>query len=413
MCYEERIACRLVANYNKDSSKGTYGISTGTIYPEYYSGEKNGVPCLDTESFAQFNRIIEKGISRGLFSSNQDKRTFVYKRITATAKQVQDLADLHSLTLLPEYVERMRLTLSLYKDSDCQRVQDWVSQQLGEKDLADVKNWFKFDMFGDISQQEKELKELLDTCDAISGLKDDVLMRNFSVGRSMGSKGFEQSMKNRVCTIMAPEQYADGVNPNEILKSLHILQNPASVWIKGNGHIVFRNGDTITCSAYTSPLALTRDWVECIDHIDAKSLLTIENLTTFNDYHIRAGEFVVFTSGFANSLVVEFIRKCAADNALTSVKHFGDIDAFGFVILRDLVSRTGIEISPYYMDALTYEANKAQAINMTDGNRTLFQKLIGDPFYSAEDKGLFRLLLEEGKTLEQEGIFKDVALTMT
>jgi hypothetical protein len=56
------------------------------------------------------------------------------------------------------------------------------------------------------------------------------------------------------------------------------------------------------------------------------------------------------------------------------------------------------------MDAETYLKNAEQAIPMTDSNKELFPKLMADPFFTGDEKLMFSLLMERGKTLEQEGV---------
>jgi Uncharacterized protein conserved in bacteria C-term(DUF2220). len=121
---------------------------------------------------------------------------------------------------------------------------------------------------------------------------------------------------------MSPGQFADKVDPYEILKGLHILRNPASVWVRGHGRILFQNGDVMTLSAYSTPFAMTRSLVESIVTVETKALLTIENLTTFNDYEPSREDLVVYTNGYANSLVVRFLqivlRDCGCSTPDTS-----------------------------------------------------------------------------------------------
>lgn len=409
MNYAYEIALGLVSNFNKDSEKAIYAVNTKTIFPEYYSGEKDGVQCLDLDAFTRFHQAVESYLSKGLIISKQDKHTGIYKRISATPIQIKQLAVQHELVLKPEYQRRMAAALSRFKNSSCPQVRNWVLQQLTTDQLKAVQTWFRFDTQVNINQAEKSLSQLLGVCEAVSELREDVMMRNFSVAHLEGSKALEQEFKDKIAAIMAPEQYADGVPTNEILKTLRILQNPASVWIKGAGRIFFKNGDILTCSACPAPLALSREWVEQITRVEAKSLLTIENLTTFNDYPCTSETLIVFTSGYANSLVIKFLRKCAADNILQCIQHFGDMDAFGFEILRDLSTRTELRFAPYLMDLDTYHAFCIQAIPMTAGNRKLFQKLLENDFYLEADKALFQVLLTDNKILEQEGIGQCIA----
>ena len=404
MDFTHKIVQHLVAAYNRDSSKESYSISTKYIYPEYYTGEKNGLISLDIETFQEFETSIESGIASGVFSSIRDKKNGIYKTVKATGCQISVLAKLQRLTLLPEYVCRMQEILSTHLHSTCPQVAEWVSRQLQSESLADVKLWFKYDAEEGTSAAEENLSNLLNACEAVYAQQDDIMLRNFSANIHMTSKGFEGTMMRHVCAIMSPEQFADNVEPDEILKGLHILRNPASVWIRGYGRILFQNGDVLTLSAYTTPFAMTRSLVESIKAVETKALLTIENLTTFNDYSPAREELVVFTSGYANSLVVRFLQIVHRDCQLKYTRHFGDIDAYGFDILRNLSNRVGTRFASYRMDVETYLKNEDLAIPMTKSNKKLFPKLLLDPFFDEGEKLVFLLLMKREKTLEQEGV---------
>lgn len=404
MDYTREIALRFAAAYNRDSSRKLYSISTKVLYPEYYTGEKDGVPVLDIEEFQKFVCSIERDVDSGLFSAVKDKKTGVYKTIKATIDQICILAKLQNLTLLPKYVARMRDILTAHQPSTCPQVTEWISQQLQDENLAGVRAWFKYDAENDTSAAEKGLSVLLNVCEAVYAQQDDIMLRNFSSNILVTSKDFEGTIMKHVCAIMSPDQFADKVDPYEILKELHILRNPASVWVRGHGRILFQNGDVMTLSSYSTPFAMTRSLVESIVTVETKALLTIENLTTFNDYEPSREDLVVYTSGYANSLVVRFLQIVLRDCRLQYTRHFGDSDAYGFDILRNLSDRVGNRFAAYHMDVETYWKNAEQAIPMTDSNKQLFPKLMVDPFFTEDEKLMFSLLMERGKTLEQEGI---------
>lgn len=360
--------------------------------------------ALDIEKFREFENSVESGVDSGVFSAVKDKKTRIYKTIKAKSCQISILAKLQELTLLPEYAARMQEILSTYLHSSCPQVTEWISHQLQDESLTDVKLWFKYDAEEGTSAAEESLSDLLNACEAVYAQQDDIMLRNFSSNIHMTSKGFEGAMMRHVCAIMSPEQFANNVEPDEILKGLHILRNPASLWVRGHGRILFQNGDVLTLSAYTTPFAMTRSLVESMKTVETTALLTIENLTTFNDYAPFKGEMVVFTSGYANSLVVRFLQLVYRDCQLQYIRHFGDMDAYGFDILRNLSNRVGKRFESYRMDVETYLKHEDMAIPMTDSNMKLFPKLLLDPFFNEGERLVFSLLMERGKALEQEGV---------
>lgn len=399
---EQDIYPRLIDAYNKDPGKLTYSVRTSTIWPEYRP--KNGGINFDLESVRHFNDLITDGIQHGAFSSKLDRKEGVYKSISATDTQIQNMAHRLGIDLKPDFLRAMQSVLEQYLYSSCPQVSTWVAQQLtqsGEGLLQ--RGWFSFTGINTQACTE-ELSTLLNGCEKAYALEEDVLQRAFSVQYFNGSKDFQSNYSRKLATIMEPELAANDVSVQDILQKLHILQNPASVWLKGSTQIAFSNKDSLTCDAYSSSIALTRDYVEQIRHIQTRHILTIENLTTFQEITPPAETLVVFTSGYANGLVVSLLRKALADNRITSLCHFGDLDAFGFHILQNLSARLGVSVLPYRMDQQTFLLHKNTSVEMTDGNRKLFQRLLEDPYWSEADKQFFHFLLEEGRTLEQESI---------
>lgn len=390
-----------INSYNKAPSKSTFSIRTKTIWADYYydDGRRN----LDLDSIGQFQQVLESGIKEGFFSGKRDKNLGIYKQISATNEQVLQMAVSIGRKLKPEYDDALRSVLREFTTSSCPQVAAWAEEQLAATNLGAASRWFKFSGT-DIATPKNGLRTLLQGCEQIHSLDTDMLQRSFSVRYYAGSKDFENNYRDKTAAIMAPLMYSGGVPAPQILKTMHILQNPASVWLKGYGHIDFANGDKINCSDYPSSFALSRAYVEQIKFIQASNIMTIENLTTFNELTSPADTIVVFTSGYANSLTTELITKCARDNRISTIKHFGDMDAYGFDILRNLATRTGLRVEPFFMDAGTYLKHKADAVPITKGNIEVFHRLLTDSYFSEETKGVFSLLLEQGQTLEQESL---------
>ena len=392
---------RLIAAYNDAPGKSTYGVLTTSIWPDYRP--KNKQMNLDFESVRQFHSLIESGIRRGFFSSKLDQKEGIYRKITATEEQIQKIAGVLGQALKPTYTQAMTEVLKRYQNAQCPQLAAWVSRQLENFSGGSIPGWFRFSGTT-VDDSREALELLLRGCAEAYSLTEDLPQREFSVRWFRGSKDFKDHYAAKLAAIMAPELAAGGVTTVEILKMLHMLQNPASVWIKGDVQLSFQNGDRLSCAPCPSGLALTQDYIKRLDRIETQSILTIENLTTFHQIAPPPATMVVFTSGYANELVVEFLRRAISCNGLSRIRHFGDLDAYGFAILENLSKRVGIGVSPYLMNQETYLAHRDQAVAMTDGNVRTFRRLLEDAFFSETEQGFFRFLLSEGKTLEQESI---------
>lgn len=400
--YRRKIVEAIVEEFNKNSSTRSTHISTKKLFPAYYTG----LGDCDFEDLEAFDEAIREGLSEGLFSATRDERCNIFKTIIATKDQAEHLAsDLHVVSR-EMYVQQIQSVLARYRNSSCPQVRAWVEAELGADNLRQVSNIVRYDGKVDLFDLEWKLDTLLLGCERITALTDDILCRNLSTAFDYGgSKEFERFYMEKTARILAPSLVASGVSAREILKTFHVLENPACVWIKGCGQLQFTNGDRITLLPSGDGIALSRAVVDQISSVcDVHSILSIENLTTFNSFRPRHGQMVVFTSGYANSLVVRFLQRIHSVGQVQEFSHFGDLDAYGFDILRDLCSRLGFCIHPFLMNIATYEQNKTRAIKMSKGNCRLMESLLETKFFTAETHDLFRLLLRDEKTLEQEAI---------
>lgn len=87
--------------------------------------------------------------------------------------------------------------------------------------------------------------------------------------------------------------------------------------------------------------------------------------------------------------------------------HFGDIDAGGFEIYRDLKQKTGIPFQPYKMNLQVLQQHRAYGKELTENDRRhlckLYETMADDPFYHQFSE-LIRYMLDENVKLEQECI---------
>lgn len=398
---EQDVYPRLIDAYNRSPGKAAYSVLTATVWPEYRP--KSGFN-LDIEGMRRFNALLAGGIQNGMFSSKLDPKEGVYKSITATDTQIRAMAKVLGVELKPDFLLAMRAVLERYQHSPCPQVAAWASLRLAQSGGELLpRGWFPFNGRNTADCAES-LSTLLRGCESACALREDVLQRVFSVQHFNGSKDFKNNYSHKLAAVMEPELAADGVSDQDILQKLHILQNPASVWLRGDARMIFQNGDALTCAAYPSGMALTRDCVAQVRHIRTGCILTVENLTTFQDLTPPPDSLVVFTSGYANGLVVTLLQKVIQDNRLSSTLHFGDLDAFGFHILRNLSARLGVPVTPCAMDRETYLRHKGDSVEMTPGNRSMFQRLLRDPYFGPTEREFFLFLLGENRTLEQESI---------
>ena len=141
---------------------------------------------------------------------------------------------------------------------------------------------------------------------------------------------------------------------DEVFEIFYIRKNPAYVYIRGNGILKINNQmiDLKQMNHYfVLPSLCIKDLT--IQNINAKQVMTIENLTSFHDLSLN-DNFYIYTNGFHNHAIQQFLIKLydfLGDKV--NYLHFGDIDVGGFRVYNDLCNKTHIPFQKYQMDVDT------------------------------------------------------------
>lgn len=144
----------------------------------------------------------------------------------------------------------------------------------------------------------------------------------------------------------------------------------------------------------------------------ARRVTLLENLAPYLDYVdacVEAGqgdEIVLCSGGQANLAVVALVRRLAVHDI--PIRHAGDLDRSGVLILRSLAKRAGARIAPLLMDAATHArfAPRGQPIARDELGR-LEALLASDP-PGSPCHDLLRVLRASRTWIEQEAFFEDV-----
>lgn len=191
---------------------------------------------------------------------------------------------------------------------------------------------------------ENDLENVMKILKGMIDQKDEISFRRFSE-KVLGDTKKLEKYKNKIVHIIK-DFYDDTLdNENDIFEAFYIRKNPAYVYLKGNA-ILQINGQIINLNEmhyyFVLPSICIKDLK--IKRIDAKQVMTIENLTSFHDVSLK-DTFYIFTNGFHNHAIEAFL-KCLYDFLGESVHyfHFGDIDAGGFHIYESLIKKTQIPL---------------------------------------------------------------------
>ena len=157
---------------------------------------------------------------------------------------------------------------------------------------------------------QEDSKNIISLLDFILKNKNEILERELSI--SVLAK-----YKRKVLKVLRQSGHFDYIiencaNEKEInkiiLEECNVYSNPSYVYFKGNGKIIFENGECFT--VYPDiPFALYSPSISKIMsfEIEDSKIMTIENLTSFN--RIKESEtFFIFLSGYHNSVKQKFVE---------------------------------------------------------------------------------------------------------
>ena len=228
------------------------------------------------------------------------------------------------------------------------------------------------------------------------------LTGTFSTAMFKDSKRFQREFKSTVESILF--DYTDEVvEKDKILEYYNLYENPTYVHIKGDIVIKFEDS-VIYVREINGGIALSNSALENIKEIKviAKSVITVENLTTYHDEDEKDSVYI-YLGGYHNKSKQVVLKKIYDENKHCEYLHEGDIDVYGFLILENLKEKTGIPFRPLNMgvdtvkrffDAKIYKELTASDINMIEKKK---EKL-------GEYKQVLEFMLLHNCKVEQESI---------
>lgn len=156
--------------------------------------------------------------------------------------------------------------------------------------------------------------------------------------------------------------------------------------------------------------AVTGPVVEGLDGLwtTASEVVTVENLAPFESLAMH-GAFAdtvgVFTSGFLRRAQRRWVARLAKLPGVTRVRHWGDLDAGGLLIVRQLrdllrAHAPGVELVPWRMEPALLDEHPTRPL--TDHDRRRLVRYLDDPENPLLD--VARALLDRGCKLEQEAL---------
>lgn len=310
--------------------------------------------------------------------------------------------DTDSIEKLYKYLKRSnpnnvlieyRIELEESEKNGCAIIKNFSSAMLA---LIDDKNLSKINMY---FESKNELNDIVLAINEMSKLDEEITERVFCAKYFSDSKRFIKirSKVSKIIKEFSDEPFDEG---DDVIARMGVIKNTTYAFLKGNLTISI-NGQVIDLQKYGESLALSDAAIKkmSIENCNAKTLVSVENLTSFELFN-EPDSIVVYLGGFHNKVKRILIDKIYK-NTLIKCFHYGDIDAGGFYILNHLKEKTKIPFKPFRMGIRELERYKASAKPLTSNDIKRLTKMRDDSRFS-EYKETIEYMLSNNLKLEQE-----------
>lgn len=243
--------------------------------------------------------------------------------------------------------------------------------------------------------------DALQVLDAVSGAKEDQVLRQLSVQLFRNSKRLEALCKH-IDILTAEASNSSARHWSEVFGSIGISKEPQPFLLSGTGQL--RLIDGVECPIVRPFLGVANSAIAGYQG-EPEWLLTIENLTTFHQAARALGTdlkgVVIYTGGMPSpSWGKAYLRILSELPNSSCVYHWGDHDEGGFRIaarIAHFAAELGLSIKPWSMHSNSWEGNGQMASKEQLGSMVRSAIKAGWQDLAAELKPL--LLEQEGQPL--------------
>lgn len=300
----------------------------------------------DNEKYRDINTAIEKNVAAGLIISEKDQ-TGRYSKIKLNIARVDDCYALLKRTSIPDQCKKVLSVLEKANNAECLLIGRIVSDFCEQ-----IKAYKKLPY--DLGYDARRVGEVLQVLEAVTKLTSETYIRNFSTALFKDSKRFQREYRSTIESILF--NYTDDVvEKDDILGYYNLYENPTYVLIKGNARICF-DESAIELSEMPGGIALSNGSLAGIHKISVKAdkVITVENLTTYHDCDEQDTVYI-YLGGYHNTSKQKLLELIYENNGDKEYYHEGDLDVYGFLILKNLIDKTQIPFKPLFMDLGTIE----------------------------------------------------------
>ncbi len=403
--YDKKILNGLLDSYeNSRMFTGKNKVNISINFP--FTKEK--LPAYFDESSYEYENIhsvMRELENRGYIRIiwKKGKENHIISKVVLNLEQLDDVYQyvkrVSKTELVTANMEMLEKYRGLYDTPVCQNFIAYLLKRLHAH--QSVKEYVDLE---DCQKTEMLLKGIFE----IESNRKQCYIREFSIKVFHDSKAL-QNISSRLGKIF--QNFSEGFAEKdiaEILSEYSIYHTPNYVYFKGDVFFTIYQTE-YDIGNLRQGIGISGEDLSAIQFGEMsaiKRIITIENLTTFFRWE-EPESLIIYLGGYHNSIRRTLLK--AVYKALPNAEyyHFGDIDAGGFEIYRDLCVKTQIPFKMYRMDRKTLEAYQKYGKKLTENDRVRLKKLLEENIQAAgELYEVIGFMLENDVKLEQECIIE-------
>ncbi|MDD6035980.1 MAG: DUF2220 family protein [Lachnospiraceae bacterium] len=395
MKYEEKILTLLVENYRKskkDSGENKTNrrtqIKPEKLYKKYNANDG------EYDEISKLNQSVDSLMARGFLTKATERFGTQIQCIYLVDEKLPEieryLAEKYNYVSKDMQMEKLRKLVDMYRqaspicEEECRKLEQCIEERKIPKNID-------------------ELDGVLKAVSFIENNKEFLYIREVSMRVYGDSKYFEDTTLVPVCALLRKHidrTCSEAEMQDEILLAYHIAKEPMKLCIKGKVQFIL-DGKLVDISGFSDGVEFSATELGHIQEIKvlAPEFMTIENRTSYLRYQ-REDVVTFYLGGYTNRYQRDFIKKVYDCNPGICYTHFGDIDAGGFYIHRNLCEVTGIDFQMYSMSEKELQ-NPCYTLclhKLTENDRARLQELYKKPEY----RTAVEYMLKNNVKLEQE-----------
>lgn len=394
--YDKNIINKLLNTY--ESSLLSSGENERTIHIEVRF-TKTFIPAYFDESSGEYENIHilmhqleEKDLVRIIWKDK--KEDHIIQKVRLNIEKIENayayVKRIPKADLISMNVNMLRKFQEQTDSSVCKKFIEYLLCRL--ENNKTVKEFIDLDKMN-------ENKELLAAVQAVENNRQQLYLREFSIVTFQDSKIFEQLLGKVHRIFSRFDEAYKGKDIAEWLSEHNIYQTPNFVYLKGNIEIRIK-GKKIDLSCFHQGLGISGEDINEIEIVKAMhvaKIITIENLTTYFRWQ-EPESLIIYLGGYHNAIRRNLLHKIYKAFPKAQYYHFGDIDAGGFEIYRDLCEKTGIPFEMYNMNLEVLKKYECYGKRLTENDR----KRLENMQEQSDFREVITYMLKHDVKLEQE-----------